>query len=537
MGSRRSRLGPIQDGESTALQAVYASAMRDSPPTASNPWHLIIAWDEFVPGDKLHCDNRRKSMVLSFSFRELGQAALCHDWAWCTPVVLRTTSISQTRGGWSSILGHYIRRQLFGPHGLITAGVPVKVQGRTVLLYGRVANLLSDGEGLAKGLSWKGASSLKPCFLHDNIFKKNSELQHRRPGFYEIDCHDPSLFSKRTEEDLADAVDLLGSANARVVAGNMTKAAFKNLEMIQGLNHNPDGMLADPFLRRHVKATETYTSDWVHDTLQDGVFTGEAWLFLKACRPYGISSEDVRSFLADDTWQFPFFARTKARALWRVFDSFRSSSSSEADKLKCSASELLGLYSLLRYLFDSRLPHHEELTAKRESFAAACKILDLILLAKRGVTSAVETSGPLLVAIQEHLRLHKLAYGTTFIKPKNPLVDGRSATISARQIGLRCFYCGASALGRQVGGGERLQYCAIREECIGWHPQRPVPQGLGGHAWLCSRPVAVGIAVRAAASHAGLRSCLPHDLPFLAGESRERVVKEGGGREEVEGRR
>ena len=218
---------------------------------------------------------------------------------------------------------------------------------------------------------------------------------------------------------MADAVDLLGSANARVVAGNMTKAAFKNLEMIQGLNHNPDGMLADPFLRRHVKATETYTSDWVHDALQDGVFTGEAWLFLKACRPYGISSEDVRSFLADDTWQFLFFARTKARGLWRVFESFRSSSSSEADKLKCSASELLGLYSLLRYLFDSRLPHHEELIAQRESFAAACKILDLILLAKRGVTSAVETSGPLLVAIQEHLRLHKLAYGTTFIKPKN----------------------------------------------------------------------------------------------------------------------
>ena len=69
---------------------------------------------------------------------------------------------------------------------------------------------------------------------------------------------------------------LLEAANARVIAGTMTKSAFKNLEMVQGLNHNPDGMLADPFLRCHIEATKTYTSDWVHDTLQDGVFTNEA---------------------------------------------------------------------------------------------------------------------------------------------------------------------------------------------------------------------------------------------------------------------
>jgi len=159
-----------------ALQVVYASAIRTSRPTADNPWHLILAWDEFVPGDKLHCDNRRKSMVLSFSFRELGQAALCHDWAWCTPVVVRTTTISQTRGGWSSLLGHYIRRQLFGPHGLLSAGVPLDIQGSTVLLFAKIGNLLSDGEGFQKALCWKGASGLKPCFLHDNIFKKTASF-------------------------------------------------------------------------------------------------------------------------------------------------------------------------------------------------------------------------------------------------------------------------------------------------------------------------------------------------------------------------
>ena len=71
--------------ECPALASVYLAAIRESPPGESNPWHLILAWDEFAPGDKLHTDNRRKCMVLSFSFRELGQSTLSHDFGHGVP--------------------------------------------------------------------------------------------------------------------------------------------------------------------------------------------------------------------------------------------------------------------------------------------------------------------------------------------------------------------------------------------------------------------------------------------------------------------
>jgi hypothetical protein len=42
------------------------------------------------------------------------------------------------------------------------------------LLFARLTNLLSDGDGLRMAFDWKGASSLKPCFKHYNVFKKDT---------------------------------------------------------------------------------------------------------------------------------------------------------------------------------------------------------------------------------------------------------------------------------------------------------------------------------------------------------------------------
>jgi hypothetical protein len=58
---------------SPALQRMFSAALARSPCTEQRPWSLILGFDEFTPGNKLNVDNARKCMVLSFSFRELGQ--------------------------------------------------------------------------------------------------------------------------------------------------------------------------------------------------------------------------------------------------------------------------------------------------------------------------------------------------------------------------------------------------------------------------------------------------------------------------------
>ena len=60
-------------GRSPALQQAFSEALARYPCTEQRPWSLILGFDEFTPGNKLNIDNARKCMVLSFSFRELGQ--------------------------------------------------------------------------------------------------------------------------------------------------------------------------------------------------------------------------------------------------------------------------------------------------------------------------------------------------------------------------------------------------------------------------------------------------------------------------------
>ena len=164
---------------SPGLTAMYADAVRRSPPSMEHPWSLVVGFDEFTPGNKLQSDNRRKCMVLSFTFRELGQSAMCSAIACQTPVVVRETYIKMVAGGWSNLLKLHLQRQLLGPGGLATAGVPVVLNGSVVLIFAKLTNLLSDGDGHRIAFDWKGHASLKPCFKHFNVFKKDPQSMCR----------------------------------------------------------------------------------------------------------------------------------------------------------------------------------------------------------------------------------------------------------------------------------------------------------------------------------------------------------------------
>lgn len=143
---------------------------------------FLRRFDEFAPGNKLVTDNRRKCMVLSFTFLQLGQHAISNGVAWITPSVLRSVVLADIRGGWSACLRAYLERQLLDTtDGLATAGCPLQIKGRTIVLYARLTNLLSDGDGLRQALDWRGASSLKPCIRHHNVFKK-VDMQRRIPA-------------------------------------------------------------------------------------------------------------------------------------------------------------------------------------------------------------------------------------------------------------------------------------------------------------------------------------------------------------------
>ena len=247
---------------------------------------------------------------------------------------------------------------------------------------------------------------------------QDSDLAARRDGYVEISCTDPSCFKSWPASELAVMVDTLGDANARVVAGTMGVGKYKELSQSIGLNWNPDGLIADLRLRPHVDPIGVMTYDWVHNMLQDGVFGAEARAFIKACEPLGISRAHVQTFLKDEAWMFPMFAKGKAKQLHRVFDVNRISAD-QPDKIKASCSELLGLYGLLRHFFELHVRDGGAVQAEYRSFLAACEVLDLILITKRCTADVVQAANRLAVAASEHLRLHIVAYGTVHVKPKH----------------------------------------------------------------------------------------------------------------------
>jgi len=158
--------------EAPLLSECFKHAAARSPPSRDRPWSLVLAWDEFCPGNKLQVDPSRKAMVLSFTFLELGQDCISNGLAWITPVVVRTAILRKVTGAWPNFLRRFLRRILVGPNGLASVGMPlVLADGTSLPLFANVAGLLSDGDGLRAGLDWKGHAGLKPCLRHYNVWK------------------------------------------------------------------------------------------------------------------------------------------------------------------------------------------------------------------------------------------------------------------------------------------------------------------------------------------------------------------------------
>jgi hypothetical protein len=198
--------------------------------------------------------------------------------------------------------------------------------------------------------------SPRQCIVCVNLVSwcEDSDLAARGAGYVEITCCDSRCFKSWSASELAKMVDSLQDAAGRVAAGTLTNGKFLQLQQMIGINHCPSGLVANTALRGHVDYIGVMTYDWVHNCLQDGVFSVECLAFLKACEPLGITRGQIQAFLADEGWVFPSCSKSKARQLHRVFDAHRQSDK-EPDKVKASCSEMLGLYGLLRYFLNFML--------------------------------------------------------------------------------------------------------------------------------------------------------------------------------------
>ena len=409
--------------ECPQLAQAYVHAMSEKPRSKEEPWSLIVVFDAFKPGSVYSVDSR-KTMTLAFNFLEVGPNLLQMGSSWLIPLALRVSKIAAVEGGWSACLRLYLRLQLLGDLSLQTVGVPFTHNGQLYTVYAKLEYLMSDGEGLQDALSITGASGIRPCIRCLNVLMKNSDLAHRRHNFVEIGCANHQLFIESTTDDFNAEVDAVLQAQADASIGAMPVGVFNNLQKASGIKANPNGLVADLELRDSFSIIEVITEDWMHGCLQDGTVNVASYSLLQSwAEKADLDLSALERFLKSDL-RFPKNTRNKMSQLWRVFGE-RSREYIDSEMIfKCQASELIGLYSLLRHFVYISMDDATAalLDKERRAFFAACRVVDLILKLKRGHANqnhCERLTRVLATAVDSSIALHIDAFGTRKIKPKH----------------------------------------------------------------------------------------------------------------------
>ena len=399
-------------GSSTELQDLYASAAERSPCGPNNPWRMVIGLDEFTTGDKKKPKNRRKTMVVSINFLELGFSALCHEMTWMTVALCRNHVLTDVVGGWPRLFGIILRMLLLDDLSFLQAGCPLELRGRTFMLFANVAVILTDLDGLKLTFDWGGASSHRPCLLCSNVWKKDIPLLR---GHVNIFCTDPSKFEPTDQDTLVGVMDMLVRTKAKWLRNEITKAELKELVQGVGFNPNPWSLLLNEPLTQVIDFTAVIRTDWVHNLLAHGTFSRECSLFACACHSIGMDFEDWRGLLRCD-WVFPRRRGVKTSELHNAF----SDHNEDKGLVICKASEYLSLYCVMRHHIEKNLMNDDRVALQRISFEASCKVLDLCLEAKRCEKHDImEVSTELQRSLTAYGNAHQRAYGTELVLPKH----------------------------------------------------------------------------------------------------------------------
>ena len=309
---------------SKEMEELFARSLQWRPCSAEAPWRLVVVFDEFTPGNMLQPQNSRKTMVINFTFLELDSYS---DLSWFTAAVIRAPLLKEVVGGWSRALRELLRLWHDSPSNMHTAGIALRLNNNFVLLHAKVACLLGDGDGLKQALQWNGASSIKPCFRHWNVVKKNHKLAKEDPEQYvAVDCSCSSQFQTWNEAEMRVAIDVCIEAHKRHSTGELPQRKLEDMQKLLGFKATENGLLGDPFLRQHINFIEVLRYDWAHTFLADSFVGREMWDLVEAAERHGIFSQaDLDKFL-NEPWQVPGQTEVKGgryNRFHKLFDEHR----------------------------------------------------------------------------------------------------------------------------------------------------------------------------------------------------------------------
>ena len=151
--------------------------------------------------------------------------------------------------------------------------------------------------------------------------------------------------------------------------------------------------------------------DWVHTFCNGGVLSTALFQSINVAERMGVATQsDIKLFL-QERWLVAKHRASHRRRLPDLFSEHWAQANRDGETIRCQSSELLELYSLLRYWALTKLPRIERLAAPLQQYLKISKCVDIILKAKRQQMTTVEASTALRECLQDWLATHKAVLG------------------------------------------------------------------------------------------------------------------------------
>ena len=410
-----------------AFSTFFASRLQAWPCTLTSPWRIVLYADEVTPGAVLKPLNERKCWAWYFSFLEFGREYVAREELWLPFGILRSGITKTIKGGVSAV-ARCVVRSFFGNSGASACddfcdnGVVLAPEGQHTLFFARVSNFIADDEALTRIYDVRGASSLLPCLECKNVVPDLTDVSGQ-DYFVNLSCSDTSRFDATSDQDMWDRVDAIQEAHAMWQRKEIFKYEFERKEKCLGVKWNPDGLLADHSSRRHFKPAAAITHDVQHVLFANGTVATECYALLAAFKTkLGIGWSELAGILGA-AWSWPAHRRADASRLHKMFEGPRYNSSDAAGKFKGQASEVLGVYTLIRHIVETHVaPNPDRMASMHKevaSFRALCRVADVVRTYKAGDSTAELRFRDL---VEDHMNKFGLAYNddeATNARPKH----------------------------------------------------------------------------------------------------------------------
>ena len=332
-------------GQAGSFHDFMKERLCKQPCTLDRPWHFILYADEVTPGNPLG-EARRKLWVMYWSLREMGGLGLQKEACWFPLLCVKTSLVSQIDDGLSQLTASILKHTFLSSPCRADSGFFMKAPNKTPHFFAfKFAHCLQDGAAHKLMYGCKGDAGTRYCFICLNLVSERASLVQDGETMLVCQLHKTSALRMASDDDVFNTIDRLIAKKDELNA-----ADYKLWQQACGFAYSKCGLLFDPLLRPMLKPVSSFTHDWMHCILSNGVFATTMHSWLDAVE----KTMDIYTTLSNylPKWHLP---QHQACKLDLLFTEKKRKANREGCTFKSSASEALSLLPILCYFIQAVL--------------------------------------------------------------------------------------------------------------------------------------------------------------------------------------